>query len=83
VAVLRVSSAKQQGLAELWTAVMACPRHGVYESDAQALLRRAQQVLAERFQDRVQHVEPVIERWKRRELDETQAADELLQVLIR
>jgi hypothetical protein len=38
--------------------------------------------LAERFQDRAGSVHPVVDRWKRRELDEAQAADELLHVLI-
>jgi LAO/AO transport system ATPase len=83
VAVLRVSSTKGQGLAELWSAIVAAPRRkGTPETDAQALLRRAQQVLAERFQDRAKSVYPVVDRWKRRELDEAQAADELLHVLI-
>ena len=82
VAVLRVSSTKQQGLAELWSAIIACPGRGFPRSDAQALLRRAQQVLAERFQDRVLRVGSVVDRWKRHELNETQAADELLQLLI-
>lgn len=82
VAVLRVSSAKQQGFSELWSAIAACPGRGSMLGDAQSLLRRAQQVLAERFQDRALRVGPVVDRWKRHELDETQAADELLQVLI-
>ncbi len=83
ITVLRVSSTKQQGLAELWAAILACPRHDARVGDARALLRRAQQVLAERFADRVQRVGPVVDRWKRHELDEAQAADELLQLLIR
>ncbi len=84
IAVLRVSSAKQQGLAELWSTIAACPRREEPPAgDAQQLFRRAQQVLAERFQDRANSVAPVVDRWKRRELDETQAADELLHVLIR
>src|SRR5262249_5018123 len=83
IAVLRVSWAKQTGLAELWDAVMACPRRrGSNGSDARMLLRRAQQVLAERFHDRQQSVGPVVDRWKRHELDEAQAADVLLHVLI-
>jgi putative protein kinase ArgK-like GTPase of G3E family len=83
VAVLRVSSKKQQGLAELWSAVAASPRRdGALEPAAQLLLRRAQQVLAERLQDRAGHIGPVVDRWKRHELDEAQAADELLHRLI-
>jgi LAO/AO transport system kinase len=83
IAVLRVSSAKQTGLAELWSAIAACPRRDALVPNAQVLLRRAQQVLAERFQDRAGSVELVIDRWQRHELNENQAADELLHVLIR
>ncbi len=84
IAVLQVSSAAQRGLAELWSAIAASPRRrSAMASDAQLLLRRAQQVLVERFRDRALNVGPVVDRWRRHELDETQAADELLQVLIR
>ncbi len=84
IAVLRVSSKKQEGFPELWSAIVASPRHqDPLEPAAQRLLRLAQQVLAERFQDRALRVGPVLDRWKRHELDETQAADELLQLLIR
>jgi LAO/AO transport system ATPase len=83
IAVLRVSSAKGQGLAELWSAIERSPRRdGALEPAAQVLLRRAQQVLAERLQDRAGRVGGVVDRWKRRELDEAQAADELLHLLI-
>jgi LAO/AO transport system ATPase len=83
VTVLRASSAKGEGLAELWSAVESTPRRKTtHDGDAQALLRRAQQVLAERFADRAASVHPVVDRWKRRETDEAQAADELLHVLI-
>lgn len=83
VAVLRVSSAKGQGFAELWSAIERAPRGKANLAvDAQALLRRAQQLLAERFADRAGSVHPVVDRWKRRETDEAQAADELLRVLI-
>lgn len=79
VTVLRVSSAKQQGFDELWSAIAAAPkRHHTSGSDAEFLLRRAQLMLAERFHERPQSVEPVVDRWKRQELDEQQAADELL-----
>ncbi|MEX0679188.1 MAG: GTP-binding protein [Pirellulales bacterium] len=83
IAVLRVSSAKGQGLAELWSAIESAPRgKAKLAADAQALLGRAQQVLAERFADRAGSVHPVIDRWQRRETDLDQAADELLHVLI-
>jgi LAO/AO transport system ATPase len=84
VAVLRVSSVKGLGLAELWSAIAAVPRRGAApQEDGRELLRRAQQVLAERYQDRAERVGAVVDRWKRRELNESQAADELLQLLIR
>jgi LAO/AO transport system ATPase len=83
IAVLRVSSAKGQGLDRLWDAIAQCPkRAGDLEPAAQLLLRRAQQVLAERLHDRAGSVTPLVDRWKRRELDEAQAADELLHVLV-
>ena len=83
IAVLRVSSAKGQGLDQLWNAIAHCPkRTGDLEPAAQLLLRRAQQVLAERLHDRALSVSPLVDRWKRRELDEAQAADELLHVLV-
>ena len=83
VTVLRVSSKQQQGLAEMWAAIAAAPRRdGSLEPAAERLLRRAQQVLAERLHDRVGRVGPLVDRWKRHELDEAQAADELLHVLI-
>ncbi|MGD9723159.1 MAG: ArgK/MeaB family GTPase [Pirellulales bacterium] len=83
VAVLRASSKQSQGLDTLWAAVERCPRRaGALEPAAQFLLRRAQQVLADRLLVRAGHVGPVVDRWKRHELDEEQAADELLHLLI-
>lgn len=83
IPVVRVSSAKGEGLADLLSAIAACPpRRAAPGGDAQFLLERAQQVLVERFHDRVKSVEPVVERWKRQELDENQATDELLHVLV-
>ena len=82
IAVLRVSSAKGEGLAELWSAVAAsAPTSRVARRRASTVATWSQQVLAERFQDRVQQVGPLVERWQRHELDERQAADELLHVL--
>jgi LAO/AO transport system ATPase len=83
ISVLRVSSAKSEGLGELWSAIVAAPkRHPVTDADREFLLRRAQQVLAERFHDRSQTITPLVDRWKRQELDEVQAADALLHLLI-
>lgn len=82
IAVLRVSSSKQQGLTELWGAIQACPRHAPAEAqNARALLRRAQHLLSERFRERLPTLGPVVERWQRHEIDDEQAAEELLQSL--
>lgn len=81
VAVLRVSSAKNIGLAELWAAILASPHHKPVAGDGQSLLKRAQQLLADRFHDGSASVKPVVERWRRGELDEAQAATELLHLL--
>jgi LAO/AO transport system ATPase len=83
VAVLRVSSAKGLGFDELLKAIGGVPHRTAGDDDGRELLRRAQQVLAERFQSRTERVGGVVDRWKRHELDEAQAADELLQALIR
>jgi LAO/AO transport system kinase len=83
VPVLRASSGQGWGLDDIWKVVEALPaRKARAESDGRALLRRAQQRLASRFRHRVDDVEPVLERWRRRELDDDQAADELLRALI-
>lgn len=84
ITVLRASSAKGQGLPELWQAITAVPRHQEPAAhDGQTLLRRAQQVLAERFAARSSSVGGLLERLERHELDASQAADELLQLLAR
>jgi LAO/AO transport system kinase len=83
VPVLRASSGRGWGLDELWKAVEALPaRKSGAESDGRALLRLAQQRLASRFLRRVDDVEPILERWRRHELDDGQAVDELLEALI-
>ncbi|MEX2113389.1 MAG: AAA family ATPase, partial [Pirellulales bacterium] len=82
IAVLPVSSKKVEGFEALWQSIVEAPRRdGPLEPAAQFLLRRAQQVLADRLLDRAGNVGPVVDRWKRHEVDEQQAADELLQVL--
>jgi len=82
VAVMRVSSAKNQGLAELWTRIAGLPRrNAAIASGAEQLLRRAQQLLADRLQSHPLQVRPLLDRWQRQELSEAQAADELLQLL--
>jgi len=81
--VLSVSSKKPQGFEQLWAAIVSVPHaNPAPEPAAERLLRRAQQVLAERLHDRAGHVAPVVDRWQRHELDESQAADALLHLLI-
>jgi LAO/AO transport system kinase len=83
VPVLRASSGQGWGFDELWKAVEGLPaRKSRAESDGRALLRLAQQRLASRFRRRTEEIEPVLERWRRHELDDDQAADELLKALV-
>lgn len=82
IAVLRVSSKQSQGIEELWEAILTAPRHTVADHDARALLREAQQLLAERFRSRAGEVTRIVDRWKRQEIDEAQAAEALLRVLL-
>jgi LAO/AO transport system ATPase len=84
VPVLRASSVKGSGLEEFWNVVEALPSRGLMaESDGRALLRLAQERLADRFHHQGAAVAPVLERWRHRELDDTHAADELLKVLLK
>jgi LAO/AO transport system ATPase len=83
IPVLRASSGQGWGLEDLWKVVEAVPvRTSRAQSDGRALLRLAQQRLARRFQHQSGDVEPILERWRRHELDDGQAADELLNALI-
>jgi LAO/AO transport system kinase len=84
VPVLRASSGRGWGLEELWEVVEAMPaRKSRAESDGRTLLRLAQRRLASRFHPRAVDVAPIVERWSRHELDDGQAADALLKILIR
>jgi LAO/AO transport system ATPase len=82
IAVLRVSSRTGQGFETLWKAVLAAPRHGTTQ-DGRQLLRLAQQLLADRYRARGADAGPIIDRWKARKLDESQAAEQLLDLLLR
>ena len=83
VPVLRVSSGQGWGLDDLWTVVESLPaRKSRADADRRVLLRRAQQLLASRFHERAELVEPILDRWRRRELDDDRAADELIDALI-
>ncbi|HZW31121.1 MAG TPA: AAA family ATPase [Isosphaeraceae bacterium] len=83
IPVLRASSDQGWGLEDLWQIVESLPaRTSRAEPDGRALLRLAQQRLARRFHHQADDVEPILDRWRRHELDDGQAADELLQALI-
>src|SRR5262245_6626019 len=84
VPVLRVSSGKGSGLDELWQAIESVPRSDTrHEESSRRLLRLAQSHLAERFERDAGSLEPLLERWRRRELDDDQAAEEVLRALSR
>jgi LAO/AO transport system ATPase len=79
VPVLRVSAKTGQGLDELLGLLESSPGRGTLtERAADDLLRLAQGRLAERFRRDAVRVEPILERWRRREVGDAQAADELL-----
>ncbi len=82
IAVMRVSSRTGQGFEALWKAVLAAPRHGA-TFDGRQLLRIAQQLLADRYRARHAAARPIIDRWQSRKLDESQAAEQLLDLLVR
>jgi LAO/AO transport system ATPase len=80
VPVLRASAVRDLGLDELCRLLEELPsRRLAAPADVEALLRLAQQRLAERF--RQAEVQPLLERWRRHEIDDGQAADELLRLL--
>jgi LAO/AO transport system kinase len=82
VAVLRASSENRSGLEELWKAVLSVPaRKTEGARDARVLLRLAQERLGCRFWELAAEVEVVLERWRRRELDDNRAVDEVLRAL--
>ena len=83
VPVLRASSGRGWGLEELWGVVESLPaRRPEERHDGRALLRLVQQQLADRFWHSPIAVAPVLERWSRREVDDREAADEVLKALI-
>jgi LAO/AO transport system ATPase len=82
VPVLRVSSKRGQGLDELLKVVEALPgRREAAGPRTGDLLRLAQERLAARFRRQAERVRPVLERWRRRELGDAQAADQVLSLL--
>jgi LAO/AO transport system ATPase len=82
VPVLCVSSGKGSGLEELWRAIESIPKvAGRPEANGQALLRLAQERLIERYDREADYLQPLLERWRRGELDDDQAAEDLLRFL--
>ena len=78
VPVVRVSSKKDQGLDELLHLLETLPGRRTAEERGEAELLR---LIQERFRERAASWRPVLERWQRRELDDTQAADQVLALL--
>jgi LAO/AO transport system ATPase len=82
VPVIRVSSRTEEGMQELWRMMAQIPAgRARREASARSLLRLAQRRLAQRLPQENQRVGPLLERWRRRELTDAQAADELLFLL--
>jgi LAO/AO transport system ATPase len=81
VPVLRVSAAREQGLDELYRLIEELPSRRLPEGGGPALLRLAQQRLAERFQQQTERVGPLLQRWQSRDLTDSQAADEVLRLV--
>jgi len=82
VQVLAVSSGKGTGLEELWKAIDAvAPPARRPHDNGRRLLRLAQGRMAEQYDQAADALRPLMERWQRGELDDDQAADELLRLL--
>ncbi|HLJ12235.1 MAG TPA: hypothetical protein VKU82_13660, partial [Planctomycetaceae bacterium] len=52
------------------------------EENGLTLVRMAQERVAERYGRELDRVQPLLDRWRRRELDDDRAIDELLRLLI-
>ncbi len=85
VPVLRVSARTGQGLAELWDIVAALPLRRGGRGAGRDLLRQAQEMLAARFAQaeggRAPEFEELLDRWRRGECENAQAAGALLEYL--
>jgi LAO/AO transport system ATPase len=90
VPVLRVSAGKNAGLEELLHLIETragekregAPRGSSRRPvDGQALLELAQEQLADRFRQQHRLVLPILERWEHRQIDDVQAAQEILRAL--
>jgi hypothetical protein len=82
VPVVRVSSRTEEGVPDLIKMIADFPAgRARREAGARSLLRLAQRRLAQRLPREDERVRPLLERWRRRELTDAQAADELLSLL--
>jgi len=82
VPVLGVSSGKGSGLEELWSAIDAVPQVTIKPPDnGRGLLRLAQGRMAERYEQEADRIQPLLAQWRRGELDDDQAVEELLRLL--
>jgi LAO/AO transport system ATPase len=82
VPVLAVSSGNGTGLQELWSAIEAvAPVRARPQDNGRQLLRLAQGRMAERYDSDANRLQPLLDRWRRGELDDDQAAEELLKLL--
>ncbi len=83
VPIVRVSSQKNQGVQELARLVRELPSRRRQAQNTAALLRLAQEELAERFGRRGPAVAALVGRWQRGELNDGQVVSELFQTLLR
>ena len=82
VPVLCASSGKGSGLEELWSMIEALPQRAVTPADNDhGLLWAAQRLMAERYAQDVERVEPLLARWRAGNLGDDDAADQLLRIL--
>jgi LAO/AO transport system ATPase len=82
VPVLAVSSGMETGLKELWTAIDAIsPPAARPHDNGRRLLRLAQRRIGEQYEHSAESLQPLVDRWQRGELDDDQAAEELLRLL--
>jgi LAO/AO transport system ATPase len=82
VPVLAVSSGKGTGLEEFWTTIDAvAPAAPRLQHNGRRLLRLAQLRMAENYERAAVSLQPLMDRWRRGEFNDDQAADELLRLL--
>jgi LAO/AO transport system kinase len=82
VPVLPVSSRTGDGVDELCKLLETLPaRRAQGEAGGGSLVRLAQHRLGQHYRREAERLQPLVERWRRRELTDTQAADEMLRLL--